>query len=150
MLSPRPLPGKMLRAAGSPSVSATEAMKKITATTIQRPSACCTIRDKALEDVTSEAGLTVFLFGWIVAFFLGELLLAIALLRARTTPTWVPVLLLLHVATIFVGRFLPAALSKATVLLLAVALAGIAIQAVTSDTLARRPRGHQAGIPQRV
>ena len=44
MLSPRPLPGKMLRAAGRPSVSATEAMKKITATTIQRPSACCTIR----------------------------------------------------------------------------------------------------------
>ena len=108
------------------------------------------IRDKALEDVTSEAGLTVFLVGWIVAFFLGELLLAIALLRARTTPTWVPVLLLLHVATIFVGRFLPGPLSKATVLLLAVALAGIAIQAVTSDTLARRPLGHQPGLPARA
>ena len=108
------------------------------------------IRDKALEDVTSEAGLTVFLVGWIVAFFLGELLLAIALLRARTTPTWVPVLLLLHVASIFVSRFLPGPLSKATVLLLAVALAGIAIQAVTSDTLARRPHGHQAGLPARV
>ena len=108
------------------------------------------IRDKALEDVTSEAGLTVFLVGWIVAFFLGELLLAIALLRARTTPTWVPVLLLMHVATIFVSRFLPDAVSKGTVLLLAVALAGIAIQAVTSDTLARRPRGHHAGIPQRI
>ena len=92
----------------------------------------------------------MFLVGWIVAFFLGELLLAIALLRARTTPTWVPVLLLLHVATIFVGRFLPDPLSKATVLLLAVALAGIAIQAVTSDTLARRPHGHQAGLPARV
>ena len=97
------------------------------------------IRDKALEDVTNEAGLTVFLFGWIVAFFLGELLLAIALLRARTSPTWVPVLLLLHVATIFVSRFLPDPVSKGTVLLLAVALAGIAIQAVTSDSLARRP-----------
>ena len=108
------------------------------------------IRGKALEDVTNEAGLTVFLVGWIVAFFLGELLLAIALLRARTTPTWVPVLLLLHVATIFVGRFLPDPVSKATVLLLAVALAGIAIQAVTSDTLARRPHGHRVGLPQRV
>lgn len=108
------------------------------------------IRDKALEDVTHEAGLTVFLVGWVVAFFLGELLLAIALLRARTTPTWVPVLLLLHVSSIFVNKHLPGPVSKVTVLLLAVALAGIAIQAVTTDTLARRPHGYQVGQPARI
>lgn len=96
------------------------------------------LRDKALDDVTSETGLSIFLYGWIVAFFLGELLLALALLRARSTPTWVPVVLLVHVATIFVSNLLPETAGKATVLLLAVGFAGVAIQAVTQDNLQRR------------
>jgi hypothetical protein len=96
------------------------------------------IRDKALDDVTHETGLTIFLYGWIAAFFLGELLLALALLRAKSTPTWVPVVLLAHVATIFVSSLLPDTLSQATVLLLAVGFAGVAIEAVTQDNLQRR------------
>ena len=49
------------------------------------------IKDQGIEDLAHETGLAIFLYGWIVAFFLGETLFAIALLRARTAPTWVPV-----------------------------------------------------------
>lgn len=96
------------------------------------------IRDPALSDVTHDAGLAVFLYGWIVAFFLGELLLGIALLRARTVPRWVPAVLLLHVLTVLVTGFLPDVVGKATILLFAVGFAGIAMQAVTRDTARSR------------
>lgn len=96
-----------------------------------------TIRNQGLDQVTHETGLEIFLYGWIGAFFLGELLLAIALLRARNTPVWVPGVLLAHVATILVGSLLPAPVSRVTVLLLAVGLAGVAIQAVARDNLLR-------------
>lgn len=92
------------------------------------------IQGQALNDVTSENGLSVFLYGWIAAFYLGELLLALALLRARTIPRWVPALLLAHVAGLPLGSVLPAVVGKAFVLLLALGFAGVAIQAVARDT----------------
>jgi hypothetical protein len=83
--------------------------------------------------VTSEPGLTVFLFSWVGAFYLGELLLAIALLRARATPKWVSGLLLLHVALFPVSLaapgLLPERVQSMTVLLLTVALCGAGIAA---------------------
>lgn len=83
--------------------------------------------------VTSEVGLTVFLFAWVGAFYLGELLLAIALLRARAVARWVPVLLLLHVALFPVSlaapELLPERVQSMTVLLLTVALCGAGIAA---------------------
>jgi hypothetical protein len=83
--------------------------------------------------VTSEVGLTVFLFVWIGLFYLGELLIAVALLRARTTHKWVPVLLLLHVALFPVSLaapdLLPARVQSMTVLLLTVGLCGVGIAA---------------------
>lgn len=96
-----------------------------------------TLRDKNLDDLASEAGLAVFLYTWIIALYLGELLLAIALLRARTTPRWIPVALVAHVLTVPFSGLLPDFLSKATVLLLVVGFAGIAIQ-VTSPQNRRR------------
>lgn len=87
----------------------------------------------ALTDVTSEVGLTVFLFAWIGAFYLGELLLAIALLRSRATPRWVPGLLLVHVAlfplSLVAPGLLPDRVQSMTVLLLTVGLCGIGIAA---------------------
>ena len=46
------------------------------------------------------------------AFYLGELLLAIALFRARTTAPWIPAVLLLHVALFPVSSLLPASSSR--------------------------------------
>ena len=95
------------------------------------------LRGQNFDAVASEAGLAAFLYVWIIGLYLGELLLAIALLRARTTPRWVPVALILHVATFPLGDVLPEYLGKATVLLLVVGFAGIAIQA-TATPEARR------------
>lgn len=93
--------------------------------------------DKNFDAVASEAGLAAFLYVWIVGLYLGELLLALALLRARTTPRWVPLALILHVATFPLGNVLPEYAGKATVLLLVVGFAGIAIQATSADARRR-------------
>ncbi|MCW2792032.1 MAG: hypothetical protein JWO76_1130 [Nocardioides sp.] len=94
--------------------------------------------NKGLDDVTHDAGLSIFLYGWIAAFYVGELLLGIALLMARTTPRWIPLVLLGHVLFLPVQNFLPELVGKSTVLLLAVGFAGIAIEAVARDN--GRPR----------
>jgi hypothetical protein len=88
----------------------------------------------ALDRVTEESGLVAFLLGWIAAFVLGETLLALALLRSRAVPTWVPVTLLVHVGSVLVADLLPGALTRASVMLLAVAFAAVAIQAVARDS----------------
>ena len=91
-----------------------------------------------LDQIVHDQGLTIFLYGWIAAFYLGELLLAVALLRAGATPHWVPAALLAHVASIVVSSALPHAISSALVLLVAVGFAGVAIEAVTRDNERRR------------
>ena len=95
------------------------------------------LREGGLEAAGKETGLVVFLYVWIGGLYLGELLLGIALLRAGTVPRWVPAALILHVLTLPVSNVLPEALSKATILLLVVGFAGIAIQA-TSPQKRRR------------
>ena len=91
----------------------------------------------ALDQVTEESGLVAFLLGWIASFVLGETLLALALLRARAVPTWVPVAMLVHVAWVLLANLLPGALTRASVMLLAVAFAGVAIHAVARDSARR-------------
>ena len=88
-----------------------------------------TIDAAAVEQVTQDPGLAVFLFGWIGAFYLGELLLGVALLLAGTTPRWVPVVLLIHVALFPLARLLPEAVQPLTALLITVGLAGVGISA---------------------
>lgn len=83
----------------------------------------------ALESVTHDPGFAVFLYGWIAAFYLGELLLAVALLVAGTTPKWVPGLLLLHVVLLPFSQVLPANVQPLTALLITVALSGVGITA---------------------
>lgn len=85
--------------------------------------------DVPLDALVSDAGLGVFLYGWVAAFYLGELLLGIALLRARTVRRWMPLLLLAHVAMLPVTTVLPQQLSAATVLLSTAAFAGLGIVA---------------------
>jgi hypothetical protein len=83
----------------------------------------------AIDQVSSEVGLSVFLLGWIGAFYLGELLLAIALLRAGNTPLWIPAALFLHVALLPVSALLRFEVPPMTALLITVALCGVGITA---------------------
>jgi len=91
-----------------------------------------------LNKAVDDHGLSIFVYGWIAAFYVGELLLALALLRAGATPRWVPAALLAHVASIVVSSSLPHAISSALVLLVAVGFAGVAIEAVARDNERRR------------
>jgi hypothetical protein len=83
----------------------------------------------AIDQVGSEAGLAAVLFGWVGAFYLGELLLAVALLMAGTTPRWIPGVLILHVALFPVSSFLPEDVQSLTSLLITVSLSAIGITA---------------------
>jgi hypothetical protein len=93
----------------------------------------------SLQDATVETGLVVFLYAWIVALYVGEVLLGLALLRARTVPRWVPAALVLHGLTLPVSGMLPEWLGKGSILLLVVGFAGIAIHATSSPIGGRRP-----------
>ena len=79
--------------------------------------------------VSDEAGLLGFLVGWIAAFYVGELLLAVALWRAgpAAVPRWIPTLLLLHIASIVLSGG-PEWLAKALVVLLVLPLCGLAMR----------------------
>ena len=92
-----------------------------------------------IDQVSSETGLAAVLYGWIAAFYLGELLLAIALFRARTAPIWIPAVLLAHVLLFPVSSLLPAELQSMTTLLVTVGLCGVGITA--NQHAARVPSG---------
>ena len=53
-------------------------------------------------------------------------------------PPWVTITLLVHVASVLLSNLLPGGVARATVMLLAVAFAGVAIQAVARDTATPR------------
>lgn len=94
--------------------------------------------DRSIDAVSEESGLLVFLYGWIIAFYLGELLVATALLRARTTPRWVPLLMLAHVVLLPLGALLPDSLSRLSILVFALAFAGAGIKAANPTPAVRR------------
>ncbi|QIX25598.1 hypothetical protein ncot_02570 [Nocardioides sp. JQ2195] len=91
------------------------------------------IRPEAVGEVVDDPGLAGFLVVWIAAFFLGELLLGLALLRARTTPRWVPVLLIAHVATLPLSSLVPDLDGSWTIVLMCLGFAGAAIAANTRE-----------------
>jgi hypothetical protein len=81
------------------------------------------------EKAASESGFQAMLLVWVASFYLFELLLAIAVLRARTVPVWIPVLLVLHAALFFVADYLPDGVSRWLILLTAIGLSGLAVAA---------------------
>lgn len=89
------------------------------------------IETGGLDTLTRDVGLGSFLYTWIAAFYLGELLLAWALLLSRSTPRWVPAVLVLHVLSLPVSSLLPDRLSSAAVLLVTIGFCGIGITAST-------------------
>jgi hypothetical protein len=90
------------------------------------------VRGAALDEVTADKGLAIFLTGWVACFYGGVLLLAIALYVARTVPRWVPGLLLLFVVMLPFSAEIGRVGTALQVMGLAVAFTGIAMAAVTS------------------
>lgn len=88
------------------------------------------IEDAKLEQVTADNGLGFFLYGWIAGFYVGLLLIAVALFVARKTPTWVPILLVVFVALFPVSAHIGKVGQVLQVMGLAVAFTGVAIAAV--------------------
>lgn len=82
-----------------------------------------------IETLTRDIGVTAFLTVWIAAFYIGEILVAWGLVLARSTPRWVPVVLLLHVVSLPLTVVLRPQLSAAALLLVTVGLCGIGITA---------------------
>lgn len=84
----------------------------------------------AIDDVSDEAGLLVFVAIWVGAFYVGELLLAVALLRAGpgVIGRWVPVLLVLHIAVALASPVAPDWVGRVAVVLAALPLCAIGIR----------------------
>lgn len=96
------------------------------------------IAPEQVAGLSSDTGLTTFLGVFVAAFYLGELLIAVGLLRSRSVPQWVPVLLLAHVASLVVRDVLPDGLQPFLTLLFGVALVGAAVAANDSTDPVRR------------
>ncbi len=91
------------------------------------------LENHGLDVLTDDLGLAIFLYGWIAGFYLGVLLIGIALFRSKKTAVWVPLLLVLFVAVLPVSSALGRVGSALQVLALAVAFTGIAVAAVSDE-----------------
>jgi hypothetical protein len=91
------------------------------------------VRGTELEQVTADKGLALFLAGWVGTFYGGVLVLAVALLVARTTSRWVPALMLVFVVMLPFGSHLGRVGAALQALALAVAFTGIAMAAVSAE-----------------
>jgi hypothetical protein len=91
------------------------------------------VSSKELTRLGKDPVLLAFLDGWIVGFYGGVLLIAVALLVARATPRWVPWLLVVFVALLPFASHLGRLGGAVQVLALAVAFTGVAMAAVTAQ-----------------
>ena len=91
------------------------------------------VRVEAFDEVTSDPGLTAFLYGWVAAFYLGELLLAVAVLRSRLTAWTYPAFLLAHILMLPVSYLLPDQVRSLTVVLVVLGFSGLAFAAVAEE-----------------
>ncbi len=85
-----------------------------------------------LDSAVSGGWLAVFLYLWVVGFMAGVLLVAAGLLRARSTPLWVPILMVVFVALTPVVGDLGKVGQVLQLMALAVALTGVAIAATST------------------
>lgn len=76
--------------------------------------------------LVEDRALLTFAAVFLLSFYLGELLLAIGLLRARTVPRWVPALFGLHVLLLPFNALLPQLQGVQTVVI-GVAFVGVAV-----------------------
>lgn len=103
------------------------------------------VRVEGFDEVASEPGFAAMLYGWVASFYIGELLLAVALLRAALAPRWIPLMLLAHVLLLPFSRALPDSVQSGSTVLVALAFAGLGI---TANTYAAQgaPAARQARI----
>ncbi len=98
------------------------------------------VRPAAIGRINDDPGLAIFLQGWVLCFYGGVLLLAVALLVSKATSVWVPVLLVVFVGMMPIVTQLGRVGSAVQVLLLAVGFTGVAMAAVTTVHEATRAR----------
>jgi hypothetical protein len=91
------------------------------------------LKTQNLDALGDDLGLTIFLYGWVAGFYLGVLLIGVALFLSRKTPVWVPLLLVLFVVALPVSSMIGRVGAAVQVLALAIAFTGIAIAAVSDD-----------------
>lgn len=84
-----------------------------------------------VEEATDSARFSVMLLGWAASFYVAELLLAIAVLRARSVPRWIPALLLLHVVSFGFQSVIPEDFPPLVIVFGAIGLSGLAVSANT-------------------
>jgi hypothetical protein len=88
------------------------------------------IDDGRINAVSDDLGLSVFINGWIVSFYAGLLLVALALFLSKKTPPWVPGLLVIFVVLFPFAGQIGRVGQVMQVMALAVAFTGVAIAAV--------------------
>lgn len=98
-----------------------------------------TISEQTLAEVVDDIGLSIFLYGWIVAFFLGLAMIGVALLLSRRTPVWVPIVLLCSVAMFPLASEFGRVVQVLQLFAMAVAFTGIAIATVGLGASSRGP-----------
>jgi hypothetical protein len=94
-----------------------------------------------LVAAVDDPGVAAFLYGWVLSFYGGVLVVGVALLLARTAGRWVPLLLIAFVALLPFADQIGRVGSAIQVMALAVAFTGIAMAAVSDerkDALVRR------------
>jgi hypothetical protein len=84
-----------------------------------------------LETAVNDTGLGVFLWIWVTGFYLGSLLVALALLVSRATHVWVPIALLLFVLLLPLGNMAGVVGEVIQLMALVLAFTGIAVTAVS-------------------
>lgn len=95
------------------------------------------LRTASLEAIVHDQGLGFLLWSWLGGFYLGALLVAAALLVSRTTPAWIPILLVVSVALFPMEGMLGRVGLVLRLMAFAVAFTGIAIAAVGRSEHAR-------------
>ena len=88
------------------------------------------IDDGRIDAVSDDLGLSVFINGWIISFYAGLLLVALALFLSKKTPPWVPGLLVVFVVLFPFAGQIGRVGQVMQVMALAVAFTGVAIAAV--------------------
>ncbi len=97
------------------------------------------ISPEDVEELSRDPVLSVSLLFVVGAFYLGELVVGVVLLRSAVVPRWIPALLLLHVALAPVSELLPEELQSFTAIVLGIALMGIAVKASEAWAGAKAP-----------
>lgn len=82
-----------------------------------------------IEVLAADPGLTISALGFVGAFYFGELVVALVLLRGRTVGRWVPLLMLGHLAMEPAMRWLPDITRSLHAVMIGLALMGLAVKA---------------------